>query len=376
MFELAYRLIRHQPFRYLAALLGVSAAAGLAFIQLGLYFGFKESASVVVDNLDGHLWICSNNFEKFDFPPLLNENVLERVRETPGIVQAEPLLITYADWKLPDGRTESVQVIGFNPESGIGRPWRLVGGFVEDLVQPGAVTVDTSAMRKLNRPQLNHLAEISGISAQVVALTGDIRTFQGHPIVFASIENARSFGRGRLGQSDIHYVVAKTAPDADVRALIEQLQTIPYTNAWTRDEFSLKAQKYWLDATSAGVILTMSALLGLLVGIVVAGQVLYTATLEHLREYGTLKAIGATNRQVGSAVAAQALIGAFPAHLLAGAMLLPARHFISGRGIHIAVDLQTYLLLGICTVLVCLAASMLSVWRILRVDPADVFRGG
>jgi putative ABC transport system permease protein len=113
--------------------------------------------------------------------------------------------------------------------------------------------------------------------------------------------------------------------------------------------------------------------MGLLVGIVVAGQVLYTSTLEHLKEYGTLKAMGASNSQVSSAIISQAMVGALPAHVLAGGLLLIARNFIGGKGIHLSIDFNTYMLAG--TVVVCIAASMLSVWKVMKLEPAEVFKG-
>lgn len=376
MFELARRLIRHQPLRYLAALFGVSAAAGLAFIQLGLYFGFKQSASVVVDNVRGDVWVCGQYVENFDFPQPVDDRLLELVGGTPGVAWAEPLIVVFCAWKLADGGTESVEVIGYNPKSGVGRPWRTCAGFTEDLARPGAVSVDVTTAAKLDNATLGYKTEINGVAAKVAVLTAGCRSFQGHPMIFTSLNNARSFGRSRIGRDQIHYVVAGLEADADLDAVLRRLNQLPYMHAYSKAEFSRRAQDYWLTKTSAGVILALTALMGLAVGVVVAGQVLYTATLEHIREYGTLKAMGATNRQVGGAVVAQAILGALPAHLLAGGLLWTARHFISGKGIHIAVDLKTFLWLGIFTVLVCVAASLLSVWRILRLDPADVFRGG
>jgi putative ABC transport system permease protein len=119
----------------------------------------------------------------------------------------------------------------------------------------------------------------------------------------------------------------------------------------------------------------MAAMMGLIVGVVVAGQVLYTSTLEHLKEYGTLKAIGASNVQVSTAIVSQAVLGAVPAHFIAGGLLMVAQRFIGGKGVHLALDMNTYWILGFLTVLVCIAASMLSVWRVTCVEPAEVFKG-
>ena len=103
MLALALRIIMHQPIRYAVALLGISVAAGLAFIQWGLYTGFKENASIVVDNTDGDIWVCAQFQENFDFPKILNARVLDIVRETRGVKSAHPMLIVFSKWKLQKG---------------------------------------------------------------------------------------------------------------------------------------------------------------------------------------------------------------------------------------------------------------------------------
>ena len=119
----------------------------------------------------------------------------------------------------------------------------------------------------------------------------------------------------------------------------------------------------------------MAALMGLIVGVVVAGQVLYTSTLEHLKEYGTLKAMGASNLQVTGVIMAQAVAGAIPAHIIAGVFLWVAGQFIGGAGIHLSIDFNEYCWALFLTILVCVLASLLSVWKVMSVEPAEVFKG-
>ena len=106
-----------------------------------------------------------------------------------------------------------------------------------------------------------------------------------------------------------------------------------------------------------------------------AGQVLYTSTLEHLKEYGTLKAMGASNFQVAGVIMAQAVAGAVPAHIIAGGFLWIAAQKIGGAGIHLSISFNQYCAAVLLTIGVCVAASMLSVWKVMSVEPAEVFKG-
>lgn len=376
MFALALRIIFHQPLRYLVALMGISVAAGLAFIQLGLYMGFKQNASIVVDHTDGDIWVCAQFQENFDFPKILNSRVLDTVRSTRGVKSVHPMLIVFSKWKLQVGAEKTVQVVGYDVDQGVGKPWKLLRGFPDELDEPGAVTVDTTAWRKLDDADMGSITEIGQVKAKVVAITDGIRSFQGNPMLFTDLNNARSFGR--LNSTAVHYIVVKLEPQADRTEVLNNLRTVglgEYFEAYTREQFSKKAQDYWLNSTGAGPALAMAALMGLIVGVVVAGQVLYTSTLEHLKEYGTLKAMGASNSQVAAAIVSQAVVGALPAHVLAGGLLLFAQRFIGGKGIHLSITMNDYLWLGFFTVVVCVLASMLSVHRVMRLEPAEVFKG-
>jgi len=373
---LALRIILHQPLRYLVALMGISVAAGLAFIQLGLYMGFKQNASIVVDHTEGDIWVCAQFQENFDFPKILNARVLDTVRSTRGVKSVHPILIVFSKWKLQVGSEKTVQIVGYDVDQKIGRPWKVLRGFPDDLDEPGAVTVDTTAWRKLDNADMGYSTEIGQVKAHVVAITDGIRSFQGNPMLFTDLNNARSFGH--LSSTAVHYIVVKLDENADRNAVLQNLRDIgqtQYFEAYTRQQFSKKAQDYWLNSTGAGPALAMAALMGLIVGVVVAGQVLYTSTLEHLKEYGTLKAMGASNFQVAAAIISQAVVGALPAHVIAGGLLLVAQRFIGGKGIHLSVTVNDYMWLGFFTVVVCVMASMLSVHRVMRLEPAEVFKG-
>src|SRR6187431_888375 len=114
MLVLALRIILHQPLRYLVALMGISVAAGLAFIQLGLYMGFKENASIVVDHTDGEIWVCAQHQDNFDFPKQLSPRTRDLVQATRGVKAAHPILIVFSKWKLENGAEKTVQIVGYN----------------------------------------------------------------------------------------------------------------------------------------------------------------------------------------------------------------------------------------------------------------------
>jgi putative ABC transport system permease protein len=94
----------------------------------------------------------------------------------------------------------------------------------------------------------------------------------------------------------------------DPAALKHELAArLPDVDVLTAAEFSARTWRYFMFTTGAGAVVLGAAILGLLVGTIVASQTLYAATLDHLTEYATLKAIGARNGYVCRVLLIQAL---------------------------------------------------------------------
>ena len=164
--------------------------------------------------------------------------------------------------------------------------------------EAGAIVVDRSEYPKLHIDHVGHTTEITGVRAEVVALTSGIRSFTTSPIVFTDLRTARSFMPG-LGTDAVTYVLVKVAPGASVARRRARGSTRCRTWPRTRPpQMSERTRTYWSTRTGVGAGFFTTAVLGMIVGFVVVGQILYSGTLQYIREYGTLKAMGARNSMV------------------------------------------------------------------------------
>src|SRR5688572_27750171 len=103
------------------------------FSQVGIYLGFMQNASMIIDNAPADIWITSKNSANFDFPLPFTEGKLRKVKAVPGVAWAEHMVLGWANMKLPNGGSENIELIGFNPDSGVGGPWRLREGNIDAL---------------------------------------------------------------------------------------------------------------------------------------------------------------------------------------------------------------------------------------------------
>ena len=220
---------------------------------------------------------------------------------------------------------------------------------------------------------LDNELEMGGKEVYIAALTEDIRSFTLQPNVFAEVDTARRIAKLAEGQVN-YWVVDLSSPDcsADVITSIERRE--PDVDAMTIDAFKKKTQDYWVFGSGAGSALGFSAILGLVVGTVIVGQTLYAITKEHLRELGTLKAIGATNAELTGFVAWQA---AFLAIVGGGVGLLLAlivQRAVTAAGLLVVISPLVLAIGAVAIVLMCAIASVSSVRKVISLEAAEVFK--
>src|SRR5688572_13471650 len=149
MVDIARKNLLHDRTRFLITVIGVTFSVVLIFSQFGIYLGFMENASIIIDNTQADLWMTSKNSSNFDFPVPFSELKLNKVKATPGVAAADKLLLGWANMKRKDGGSENIELVGFNPETGVGGPWKIKEGTISDIKAGKAVIVDESAFPKL-----------------------------------------------------------------------------------------------------------------------------------------------------------------------------------------------------------------------------------
>jgi len=127
--------------------------------------------------------------------------------------------------------------------------------------------------------------------------------------------------------------------------------------------------------TGAGLAVLTAALMGLVVGVAVVAQTIYAATMDHIREYGTLKAIGATNRHLYRVLIEQAVWSAVLGY---GFAMFLAHFIVQGSekgGALILVPLPMKIGMLFLAVFMCIVAALVSINKVTHIDPAMVFKG-
>jgi putative ABC transport system permease protein len=370
---LARRNLFHDRVRLAVTLTGIAFSVVLMVVQWGLFQGFSTSTTSIIDHSGADLWIAAKDTAYLEQAVPFNERKYYQVLATPGVAQAVKYIVRWSMWKQPGGRAESVAIVGCDPDAPFGGPFNLVEGDAQQLKQPNAIIIDRIYADKLDAHKLGDMVEINGYRAKVVGFTDGIRAFTTSPYVFTTFKRAQDYVV--IDHDHLNFVLVKAAPGVDIKKLQADLKArLPDNEVFTTAEFSGMTRHYWMFTTGAGIAVLMAAGLGLVVGIAVVAQTIYATTMDHIREYGTLKAMGAPNSYVLGVIMQQAAIAAILGYVIGMSISLFVVHGASTSGANIILNVQTAVELFFLTVAMCATAAVVSVKKILSLDPAMVFR--
>jgi putative ABC transport system permease protein len=373
MVSLARKNLMHDRLRFAITVAGVAFAVTLVLVQVGLFMGLLAKATVTIEHSAADLWVTSKNTPNVDFAHTFPETAVLRVRGVPGVQRADNLIIQFMNIQLPNGAEEGCLVYALQDFKAWSLPWNAQGADVSDLARGQNILMDVSAERRFGRFAIGDYREILHRRFKIIGTTTGAASFTTAPIVFMDYGNAQELSDLLQGRTD--YVLVKTAPGADVQAVAAEIRRrLPFNDVHTRDEWASKSRAYWVISTGLGMNMGVTVFLGILVGIVVVAQTLYTSAVEHVTEFGTVKAIGGSNWDIYRILGEQALISAVVGFALGGLIALAMRPVMAKLYLNVLVSSGFAAAVFLGTVLMCLGAAMLSFRRVARIDPALVFR--
>jgi putative ABC transport system permease protein len=357
------------------SLLGVSFSVVLVNLQGGLLYGLILKASLLVDYGQADLWVGHRHMNNVDIGTFIPERWIHRIRGVEGVEKADPYVVMFSQMTMHDGRFENVIVVGSEPGSLLGNAWEMSEGDPRAIRHPDGILVDACDTGKLSNCKIGDTREINGHRAKVVGMTNGIVGFTTDPYVFTTLDRARNKYTNGIPPEYCSYFLVKAKPGTDIQELRARLQErMPELDVYDRRTYSLMCMEYWLTRTGIGISFGLAALLGLLVGLAVVAQTLYASVTERLKEFATLKAMGAEDRCVARFLLAQALGNAAIGSVLGLAFAVVLGRMLTTPRAPVVMTGWVAVLSVALVFLVCVAAAWLPYWRIRRLDPASVLR--
>jgi len=288
MVSLARKNLLHDRLRFVITVAGVAFAVTLVLVQVGLFMGLLNKATVTIENANAEIWVTSKGTPNVDFAHTFPETAVLRVRGVPGVERADNLLIQFMNIQLPSGAEEGGLVYALDDFTAWNLPWAINEGNVRDLKRGAFILMDRSAERRFGPFAVGEYREILGRRFKIIGTTSGAASFTTAPIVFMDFKNAQELLQTLQGKAQ--YVLVKLAPGADASVVADEIRRrLPYNDVYTKEDWARRSRTYWVVSTGLGMNMGVTVFLGILVGIVVVAQTLYTSAVEHVKEFGTVE---------------------------------------------------------------------------------------
>ena len=408
--------------RFLVAQAGIVFAVSLVTIQVGILQGFTRGTALLIDQSKADIWVSSADMVQLELTSPLPLEQLLQARKVSGVAIAEALVVSSSRWRTPDKsvpptkRITPVRIFGFNPNGQLFAPQPVTQGTLRALTEPYTVIVDESNQQSLNLKQMGAVGTIASLKAKLVGTTKGTQSIASSTYVFTSLESAKAYAQSgispevncrlengnirctseydttstaigvdnlsplppqKLSATDpISYILVKAAPNQNIQALKQSLEkAMPGTRAFTRSEMSQQTRDFWQKRTGVGFVLGLGATVGVIVGMVIVSQILYSSVSDHLKEFGTLKAMGASDWVIYGVILEQALwmavLGYIPGILLCLGL---GTWTLATQGIIILITPLTAGGVFLVTVSMCVGSALFAIQKVTHVDPAIVFK--
>jgi len=375
---IAIRMLTADRSKYLGLIFAIAFCTFLLQNQTSIFAGIlKRTGSQIADITDASVWVMDPKTEYFEQTKALKDTDLLRIRGVDGVAWAVRLFKGNPVAKTESGKYAVSIMIGIDDATLIGAPRKMLLGRWEDLRRPDSVIVDRAGYRLLypGEPErLGRSIELNDHRVSIVGISDAAAPFLSFPVMHARYSEAVQFqGQER---KQLSYVIAKPLPGITPEELCRRIERATALRARTTDQFRWDCIRYYLRNTGIPVNFGITIFIALVVGTVVAGQTFYLFTIDNLRQFGTLKAIGVADRTLVGMILLQGFMaGAIGFSIGTGMEVTFVEIFLrklATRGL--IVLWQNVAITAGCILFVVVVASWLSIRRVLRLEAAEVFR--
>ena len=375
----ALRMLTGDRAKYFGLVFAIAFCTFLLENQTSIFANImKRTASQILDVTDADVWVMDPKTEYWEQTKALKDTDLSRVRGVPGVQWAVRLFKGNPVAKTLQGKFAVSFLVGLDDATLAGAPRRMLMGSWERLREPESVVVDKAGYILLfpDEPlELGRTLEMNDHHVTIVGISDASAPFVSLPVMHTRYSEAVNLlGRER---TELSFIIARPAPGVSPKELTTRIEARTGLRARTTEEFMWDCIGYYLKNTGIPVNFGITIAVALVVGTVVAGQTFYLFTVENLKQFGALKAMGVTNRRLIGMILLQAgtvaSLGFALGTGMAAAFFEITLHMLATRGI--VLMWQCVGLTGVCILLVAMVASILSIRRVLVLEPAAVFRG-
>lgn len=383
MNHIALKMLMGDKGKYLGIVMGLTFASLIMTQQPAIFMGIlARTYSFISDTGLPDIWVMDEKVQFVDDIKPLQDTELYRVRGISGVAWAMPMYKGLLKARLADGTFQTCIVVGLDDTTLIGGPPIMLQGSISDLRRSDGVIIDIDGLNeKLSKLsadgkkiplKIGDSLELNDHRAIIVGIAKVTRTFQSQPVIYTTYSRAKSYAPKE--RKLLSFVLVKANQGQDLGELTRRIREKTGLAAYTQQEFMDITYHYFIKNTGIPINFGISVLLGFIVGAAIAGQTFYSFTLENIRQFGVLKAMGTSNWTLLRMILLQAvLVGSIGYGVGVGLTALfgyAMRHTI----LAFKFPWQLLVFSGAGVSIICMLAAFISILKVMRLEPAIVFK--
>lgn len=364
--------------KYLGIVFGIAFAALLIAQQSSIFCGLMSlTVSQILDVPGVGIWVMDKNVQFVDDIKPLSDTDLFRVKGVPGVDWAVRFYKGIGRARFEEGTYQQMILLGLDDATLVAAPQAMILGTIADLRTPDAVIIDEAGYKRLwpDEPyRIGQTFEMNDRRAVIVGITRARKTFQSFPILYTRYSQAVSFAPPE--RKVLSFVLASPAEGLTADEVSARIERQTGLQALSQSAFLWKTVRYYLEKTGIPINFGITVLLGFFVGTAIAGQTFYLFTVENIRQFGALKAMGTSNTTILLMVLSQALHVGVVGYGLGVGLASAFGYWVARTSSRLSFFMpwQVLALTAAAVFVIVLVASVLSIRKVLILDPAVVFR--
>lgn len=374
MLVTAIRFILYDKPKSLGVLAGIVISIFLVGQQVGIFIFLTNAMKSLVSNNNDYIWIVDPKTDNANQLANLDMRIGRQTASVEGVERVYPVIITAGAAKFESGKTAGMTIVGAQAPDFVGGPWNLFTASREDMLPEGAIITEYFDKNTYGDIRQGEYFELNGKKVYNAGFTKGVRGFGGAPYVFTTIERAQALGNFPPDKASLFLVKWKNGYSKE-QTIANINRSIPNVRAWDPDKLAESTVNTIL--ASSGIALSVGSLVffAIISGFVIIGLTLYSAAIDRLRDYGTLKAIGASNSYITRLILLQAFLISLIGFAIGFGLVEGFRNGVAQAGTIFEFTSELKIGFFLLTLVIALGGSLFAIRKINRLEPAAVFRG-
>ncbi len=381
MINLAQKDIAHTFGKFIVTAMGVGMLLGIVLIMIGVYRGMMVDAQVLLDDLSVDLWVVQENtLGPFAEASRVHEDLKNSIKVIDGVDKTAAL--TFQNIQLPASpKPIRVVAVGFDPfgDFRVINPARVVEGREIKKAHYEIVVSQSTGFK------LNDTIKLARDEYRVVGITKGSVSSGGDPLVYISLKDAQelqfSYSNSRIrsdrergirgGDSHmVNTIVATLKPGYSIDMVANEIREFKHKSVYTKEEQNSILTKNLIERASKQIGLFTAILV--LVSTIIIALIIYTMTLEKMKEISIMKLIGIPNSSIIKMIVQETLLLGFLAFIFGNVF----SHLIYGKfPKRVVLEIPDAWMLFLVVMVVSILASFIGVKKVISADPAAAIGG-